>query len=81
MSYWENTATEIDKMTVKEWLDKLTDENLHNDRLVVEAIIDGRETIIERAMLIRHAHLLYGHMPQELIQLREQLYKEMESEE
>lgn len=78
--YWDNTATEIDKMTVKQWLDKLTDENWHNERLVVEAIIDGRADIMQKAMLIWLQHETYGNMPNELMELRHKLYEEMESE-
>lgn len=80
MGYWDNSATEIDKMTVAQFLDKLTDENWHTERCVIEAIIDGRESIIRRAMLIWLAHMEIGHMPTELCKLREQLYREMEGE-
>ena len=80
MKYWDNSATEIDKMTVRQWLDKLTDENWHTERTVVEAIIDGRENIMRKAMLIWLAHMEIGHMPMELSELRNKLYKEMERE-
>lgn len=80
MTNYENTATEIDKMTIKEWLDKLTDENWHNERMIVEAIIDGRTEIMTQAVLIWLQHQAYGHMPYELVELRNKLYKEMESE-
>lgn len=78
--FWDNTATEIDKMTVAEWLDKLTDENWHTERVVVEAIIDGREKNIRTAMLIWLMHMNYGHMPYELSVLRKELYNEMNKE-
>lgn len=78
--YWENSVIELDKMTVKQFLDKLTDENWHNERLVIEAIIDGRASIMQKAMLIWLQHETYGNMPQELVNLRHQLYKEMEEE-
>lgn len=77
---WDNGATERDKMTVQQWLDKMTNENWHTERCVVEAIRDGRESIIRRAMLIWLAHMEIGHMPQELSELRNKLYKEMEEE-
>lgn len=77
MRDWENSSTEVDKMTVEQWLDKLTDENWHTERCVVEAIIDGRESIIRRAMLIWLYHMDLGHMPTELGALRRELYEEM----
>ena len=80
MTNYENTATEIDKMTVKEWLHKLTDENWHNERIIVEAIIDGRIEIMTQAVLIWLQHQAYGHMPYELVELRKKLYEEMEKE-
>lgn len=80
MGYWNNSATEIDKMTVKEWLDKMTDENWHSERMVVEAIIDGRERCITTAMLIWLMHHNYENMPWQLSELRNALYKEMEEE-
>lgn len=78
MKEWNNEHIDAYNMTVKDWLDKLTDENWHTERCVVEAILDGRESIIRRAMLICLAHMDIGYMPTELCKLREQLYKEME---
>ena len=78
MRDWENSSTEVDKMTVQQWLDKLTDENWHTERCVVEAIIDGRESIIRRAMLIWLYHTDVGYMPSELGALRRELYEEMD---
>jgi len=78
MAYWNNSATEIDKMTVQQFLDKLTDENWHSERAVIEAIIDGREEHMRTAMLIWLMHMNYGHMPYALSELRNELYKEME---
>lgn len=60
MAYWNNSATEIDKMTVKEWLDKMTNENWHSERMVVEAFIDGREQHMITAVLIWLMHLTMG---------------------
>lgn len=80
MGYWDNSAIEIDKMTVQQFLDKLTDENWHSERAVIEAIIDGREEHMRTAMLIWLMHMNYGHMPNALSELRNELYKEMEEE-
>lgn len=80
MAYWNNSATEIDKMTVKEWLDKMTNENWHTERMVVEAIIDGREDVMAKARLIWEGHNIYGYMPNALCDLRNELYKEMNEE-
>lgn len=67
--------------TIEQWLEELTDENMHTERVVVEALLDGRESIIRRAMLIWLAHMDLGYMPMELVQLRNELYKEMKEEE
>lgn len=80
MKDWSNEHIDAYNMKVKDWLDALTDENWHTERCVVEAILDGRESIIRRAMLIWLAHMEIGYMPTELCKLREQLYKEMEEE-
>jgi hypothetical protein len=80
MKYWDNSATEIDKMTVAQWLDKLTDENWHTERMVVEAIISGRESAMAKARMIWLGHDVYGYMPNELCELRAKLYKEMDEE-
>lgn len=73
-------STEIDKMTVKEFLDKMTDDNWHTERFVIEAIIDGRPRIMDKARWIWEGHALYGYMPDELGRLRSQTYKEMDEE-
>lgn len=80
MGYWDNGGTEIDKMTVRQWLDKMTDENWHSERCLVEAIIDGREKNIITAMLVLMLHYNYGYLPNEVGDLRRNLYKEMEEE-
>ena len=68
---------DLNKITVQQWLDELTDENWHTERCVVEAILDGRESIIRRAMLVWLYHMDLGHMPMELGKLRRELYEEM----
>ena len=80
MKEFNNEHIDAYNMTVKDWLDRLTDENWHTERCVVEAILDGRESIIRRAMLIWLAHMEIGHMPMELSELRNKLYKEMGEE-
>ena len=76
--YWENSSIELDKMTVKQFLDCLTNDNWHNERLIIEAFIYGREDIMKKAILIWLQHEAYGSMPMELVNLRHQLYKDME---
>lgn len=66
--------------TIEQWLEELTDENMHTERVVVEALLDGRESIIRKAMLIWLAHMEIGHMPYELSKLRSELCKEMKGE-
>ena len=81
MRYWaDDESKSIYDTTIKQWLDMLTNENWHSERLVVEAIIDGREDNIRTAMLLWMMHMNYGHVPNELCELRKKLYKEMEEE-
>lgn len=79
-SYWDNAATEIDKMTVKEWLDKLTDENWHTERVLVETIIDGRDDLINRACKVRLQHSKDGHLTDENYKERRAICKALEEE-
>ncbi len=78
--HWKNSALGLDKMTVIQFLDALTDDNWPNERLIIEAFIYGREDIMKKAMLIWLQHEAYGSMPMELVNLRHQLYKDMEEE-
>lgn len=77
---WDNTATEIDKMTVLELLDKLTDDNLHTERALVEAIIDGRSDLIRGACEVCIDHLDKGYMTDENLQKRTEIIKAMDEE-
>lgn len=77
---WDNTATEIDKMTVLEFLDKLTDDNLHTERMLVEAIIDGRSDLIRGACEVCIDHLDKGYMTDENLQKRTEIIKAIDEE-
>ena len=77
---WDNTATEIDKMTVLEFLDKLTDDNFHTERVLVEAIIDGRSDLIRGACEVCIDHLDKGYMTDENLQKRTEIIKAMDEE-
>lgn len=59
---WENNAVEIDKMTVRQFLDYLTDVNWHTERVLVETIIDGRSNLIDRACKVRLQHSKDGYL-------------------
>lgn len=59
---WENNAVEIDKMTVKQFLDYLTDINWHTERVLIETIIDGRDDLINRACGVRLQHSKDGYL-------------------
>ena len=81
MGDWDNGATEIDKMTVRQFLDKLTDENWHTERMVIEAIIDGGYDTMKKAIVVWMGHMAYGYMPDELTSLRKKIYEEIDKEE
>ena len=78
---WEQSSTEIEKMTVKQFLDMLTDWNWHTERCVVETIIDGRDDLINRACKVRLQHSKDGHLTDENYKERQAIYKSLESEE
>ena len=78
---WENSSVEIDKMTVKQFLDMLTDWNWHTERVLIETIIDGRDGLIDRACKVRLQHSKDGHLTEENGNEREAIYRELEKGE
>ena len=74
---WENNAIEIDKMTVKEFLDYLTDINWHTERCLIETIIDGRDNLINRACKVKLQHSKDGHLTEENYNERRAIYNEL----
>lgn len=75
---WEKA--EIDKMTVKQFLDMLTDWNWHTERVLIETIIDGRDDLINRACKVRLQHSKDGHLTEENGKERDLIYKELNEE-
>lgn len=68
----------MENKRVSEFLDFLTDWNYHTERVVVEAIIDGREGLIRRAVLVWLLHMELGHMPMGLAEIRKEISNEIE---
>lgn len=81
MKEWSNEHIDAYNMTVKEWLDKLTDDNWHTERMVIEAIIDGGYDTMKKAVVVWIGHMMYGYMPDELASLRKKIYEEIDKEE
>ena len=81
MKEWSNKYIDAYNMTVKDWLDKLTDDNWHTERMVVEAIIDGSSSTMGKALMVWLGHRTYGYMPDELASLRKKIYEDIEKEE
>lgn len=81
MKEWNNEHIDAYNMTVKEWLDKLTDDNWHTERMVIEAIIDGGYDTMKKAVVVWIGHMMYGYMPDELASLRKKIYEEIDKEE
>lgn len=77
---WENSGVEFDKMTVKQFLDMLTDWNWHTERCLIETIIDGRDDLISRACKVRLKHSEDGFLSEENGKERDAIYKELEKE-
>ena len=85
--YKEYTAWEMNNMralrdcrdmTVREFLDVLTNENHHTERMVIEAILTEYYSIKSRACVIWLAHMEYEYMPNELAIMRKELWNEIE---
>lgn len=68
----------MENKRVSEFLDFLTDWNYHTERVIVEAIIDGREELIRRAVLVWLLHMELGHMPMGLSEIRKEITNEIE---
>lgn len=68
----------MENKKVSEFLDFLTDWNYHTERVVVEAIIDGREELIRKAVLVWLLHMELGHMPMGLAEIRKEISNEIE---
>lgn len=68
----------MENKKVSEFLDFLTDWNYHTERVVVEAIIDGREELIRKAVLVWLLHMELGHMPMGLAEIRKEITNEIE---
>lgn len=81
MKEWSNEHIDAYSMTVKDWLDKLTDDNWHTERMVIEAIIDGDYNTMKKAIVVWIGHMMYGYMPDELTSLRKKIYEEIDKEE
>lgn len=68
----------MENKKVSEFLNELTDWNMHSERVVVEAIIDGRTELIRRAMLVCLMHIELGYMPMGLAEIRKEISNEIE---
>lgn len=77
---WENTSVETDKMTVKEFLDYLTDINWHTERVLVETIIDGRDHLINEACEVRLQHSKDEYMTEQNLERRRAIIEALEGE-
>lgn len=81
MKEWSNGHIDAYNMKVKDWLDALTNDNWHTERMVVEAIIDGSHDTMGKALMVWLGHRTYGYMPDELCELRNKIYDDIEKEE
>lgn len=77
---WENMAVEPDKMTLAQFLDYLTDINWHTERVLVEAIIDGREKLIDEACEVCLQHNKDGYMTDKNLARRQEIIKALNEE-
>lgn len=77
---WEKSTEEINKMTVKQFLDMLTDWNWHTERVLIETIIDGRDDLINRACRVRLQHSKDGHLTDENYKERRVICDELNRE-
>lgn len=78
--YMDYTMEQIENMKVKEWLDYLTDMNWHTERVLIETIMSGRDSLINRACKVRLKHSEDGHLTDENYEERRAIIKELEEE-
>ena len=73
---WENAIVEKKEMNPKiiQKIAKLTDRNDHNESLLLLAKELRDKEAIKLLGSIKDMHKVYGHMPQELIQIRNQIF-------
>lgn len=81
MKEWSNKHIDAYNMKVKDWLETLTNDNWHTERMVVEAIIDGGYDTMGKALVVWLGQRTYGYMPDELVSLRNKIYDKIEEEE
>lgn len=77
---WENHDIEIDKMTVAEFLDYLSDMNWHTERVLVETIIDGRDYLINEACEVKKQHSIDGYMTEQNLNRRRVIMEALRGE-
>lgn len=77
---WDNNSIEIDKMTVKQFLDYLTDINYHTERCVIETIIDGRVDLMKLACEVWDDHLAKGYLTDKNMDKRKKVYDMLREE-
>lgn len=71
---------DIKNIKLGDFLDYLTDMNYHTERCIVEAIISGRDDLIDRACLVRLRHSLEGSLTTNNEQERRDIYRQLETE-
>jgi len=73
---WEESLEEKKEMNPKviEKIAKLTDRNDHNESLLLLAKELGDKQAVKLLGSIKDMHKVYGHMPQELIGLRNAIF-------
>ena len=67
-----------DTMTIKEFLDYLTDWNYHTERVLVETIMLGDDDLIDRACRVRLQHSKDGYLTAENGKERKAICDELE---
>ena len=68
----------MENKKVSEFLDELTDWNMHTERVIVEAIMSGDEELIRKAVLVWLLHMELGHMPMGLAEIRKEITDKIE---
>ena len=71
---------DINKITVKQFLDMLTEWNWHTERVLVETILCARDDLIDRACKVRLQHSQEGFLTDENYNERKLIIEEMEKE-
>ena len=68
---------EYENITIKQLLEDLTNENLHSDRVLIEAILSQDDELINRACKVRVKHSEDGYLTNDNMKERQDIINKL----